>query len=432
MNLRGSTALGICLMVAMVPRSAAVILLASGDPLYHTTTPGDNSGWQYQGNFRGCLGTPIAPHFFLTAKHIGDSTPGDVFDFHGDSYTTIVCYDSPSTDLRIWKVTAAKPFPTYAPLSSGAADLGTTATICGRGTQRGAEIVVAGQSKGWGWGYQDGVERWGRNTAVTVLTSPPLLKCDFDNPGIADECHASIGDSGGGMFVMENGLWRLAGITYSVDGPFRTGPSDPGFWAALYDEGGLDNSNGTTWTSVPEQTANIPSSFYSSRVAASLSWIAATIAPESNALPAQSYGAWQSLYFTPAQIATPATTGPMADFDGDGIGNLLEFALNLDPTFNGQVNMLSNTGVSGLPAVRLETTGGSTRLTIEFVRRTSTSGSGLTYIPEFSSDLMIWQAGGTATVTAINPRWERVKITDSLTTAATPRRFARLRVTLAP
>ena len=48
-----------------------------------------------------------------------------------------------------------------------------------------------------------------------------LLYCDFDNPGMADECHLSVGDSGGGMFVLENGLWRLAGIHLAVDGPFR-------------------------------------------------------------------------------------------------------------------------------------------------------------------------------------------------------------------
>jgi hypothetical protein len=38
---------------------------------------------------------------------------------------------------------------------------------------------------------------------------------------------------------------------------------------------------------------------------------------------------------------------------------------------------------------------------------------------------------GDATVTAINPRWDRVKITDPLSTNESLLRFARLRVTLA-
>ena len=160
-------------------------------------------------------------------------------------------------------------------------------------------------------------------------------------------------------------------------------------------------------------------------------WIT-SVAPEAGSLAPESYSAWQRLYFTPAQIATPTTTGPLADFDGDGIHNMLEFALNLDPIFNERATMIPNTGLRGLPAVRLESIMGNDRLTIEFVRRTSASVSGLTYIPEFSTDLLDWQAVGTETFTTINPRWERVKIVDSLTTQDSSRRFARLRVALAP
>ena len=94
--------------------------------------------------------------------------------------------------------------------------------------------------------------------------------------------------------------------------------------------------------------------------------------------------------------------------------------------------MIPDTGTCGLPFIHVENQAGAERLTIEFVRRASDSGSGLTYTPEFSSDLIEWRAVGTESTTAINPRWDRVKITDSLTTSETSRRFARLRVTLAP
>ena len=71
---------------------------------------------------------------------------------------------------------------------------------------------------------------------------------------------------------------------------------------------------------------------------------------------------------------------------------------------------------------------GADHLTLEFVRRTSTGGSGLSYAPQFSSDLSDWLAVGTATVTAINPRWERVKIVDDVATVEVTKRFARLRL----
>lgn len=408
----------------------AVIFRETGDPASHTSTPGDNSGWQYEGKFMTFLGVPIAPHFFITAKHFGGSV-GTVFDFHGDSYTTIAYHDSPSTDLRIWEVNHSKPFPTYAPLSSGSADVGATAVVHGRGTQRGVEVIVSSESKGWQWGPGDDVERWGSNVIEGTVNAGPsygeLIYCNFDNPGVPGECHLSVGDSGGGVFVLENGLWRLAGINLSVDGPFRVNSSGPSFYGALTDVGGLEYNDGASWVPVPEAAADVPSSFYSSRVSASTAWITG-IAPDAASLSNENYAAWQTLYFTPAQIAAPSTTGPLADFDADGIGNLFEFALNLDPSFNERVLMEAGTGLRGLPLVRVENISGSDRVTIEFVRRTGASGSGLTYTPQFSNDMQTWTSTGTETVTSINPRWDRVKVVDSQTVTASAKRFARLKV----
>ena len=431
---------GLILLSALLAlRADGVIFSDTPDPLHNSSTPGDNSGWQYEGSVPGFLGVPIAPHFYITAKHIGGSV-GQVFNFHGDSYVTIGFHDDPSivdnqtTDLRIWEVEHSKPFPTFAPLSSGAVDLGATATIFGVGAQRGDNFNLATELRGWKWGNADYRERWGRNVVTGTVDGGDdygeLLYCDFDSPGIADECHLSTGDSGGGLFVLEDGLWRLAGINFAVDGPFRADSMGDGFMAALYDAGGLEYSDGPDWVSVPDEVENIPSSFYCSRISASLPWILSVTGHDGSLAP-ESFSAWQRLYFTPAEIGNSATTGPLADFDGDGIGNLLEFALNLDPSFNGQTTMLSNTGLRGLPVVNVETISAADHVTVEFVRRTGTSGSGLTYTPQFSSDLNDWQAVGTETVVAINPRWERVKIVDPLTTGGATKRFARVKVELA-
>jgi hypothetical protein len=418
--------LAISLLTSQV---SAVVYLETGDPTHNTTTPGDNSGWQYEGKFGGYLGVPIAPHFFITAKHIEGSV-GMSFDFHGDAYTTVAKHEISGTDLRIWEVNHAKPFPTYAPLSSGVADVGAIATIFGRGTQRGIEVSVSGEPKGWQSGPSDSVQRWGRNVVLSVRNSSsygPLLYCEFDKPGIADECHLSVGDSGGGMFVLENGLWRLAGINLAVDGPFRYDSASGGFNATLFDAAGLEYLEDPNWISIPEQVANVPSGFYCCRISASLPAILA-IAPEASTLSSENFAAWQRLYFSPAEITTPATTGPTEDADRDGICNLLEFALNLDPTFSERVEMTATTGICGLPLASLETVASADHLTLEFVRRTSTSGAAVTTVAEFSSDLSSWSTTGTETVTAINSRWERVKAVDPETTQTAGRRFARLKV----
>ncbi len=428
--------LGLLVLLALAGRSEAIIFLDTPDPTHNTSTPGDNSGWQYEGKFNSFLGVPIAPYYFITANHIGGSN-GDKLYFHGESHETIGSQLIPSTDLRVWEVKHTEPFLNYAPVSTGAADLGATATVLGRGTQRGLGVMVSGEPKGWFWGTGDDVERWGRNQVSLIATDATLgqfLQCDFDNPGIANECHLSVGDSGGGVFVLEDGLWRLAGINYGVDGPFRISAAEPAeFQAALYDCGGLQIKDGSSWLTIPNGAENVGSSFYSSRVAAptTLSWLTTNVGPEVNAVVAENFSTWQKLYFTPGEISDPAVSGALVDPDKDGIGNLLEFALNLDPTFNELATMTPATGLRGLPAVRLESLSGD-RLTVEFVRRTPASGAGLTYIAEFSTDLVTWMAVGTEVATSLNSRWDRVKITDTLTTNDEVKRFARLRVVLSP
>ena len=412
------------------------MFLTTADITHNTTTPGDNSGWQYEGKFMSFLGVPIGPYFFITAKHLGGSV-GTTFDLHGDVYTTIAKHESPTTDLVIWEVNHSKPFPTYAPLSSGVNDIGATMMVFGRGTRKGTDVMLGPELRGWTWGPSDDVKRWGRNVVVNTLAGGPalgeLIYCDFNNPGIEEECHLSVGDSGGGMFVMENGLWRLAGINYAVDGDFRIPPAGAPMTAPIFDLRGFEYQiSPGVWTLIAGANP-IPSSFYASRISASLPWIEGIPGMVSaSSLAQESFAAWQKLYFSPAQIAAPATTGALADFDADGISNLMEFALNTEPIFNARTSMTAATGLSGLPLVRLENISGADHVTIEFVRRTASSGAGLTYTPQFSSDLLTWEAVGTETVTAINPRWERVKVVDPQTTGSSPKRLARLNVTLAP
>lgn len=418
--------LAIILALTLADEAGAVIFLDTADPQHNTTTPGDNSGWQYEGKYNNVLGVPIAPNFFITAAHTGGAV-GNVFNFHGDTYTTIAFYNIAATDLRIWKVNLAKPFPTWAPLSTGVSDVSGVARIIGRGVQRGPEIFLGAVSKGWGWGTPDLVQRWGSNVIVGTAESGKYLYCDFNKPGIPNECHLGLFDSGGGMFVLENGLWRLAGINYGVDGPIRVPPATAETSGAYIDLGGLEYRDGNIWIPIPEAVNDIPSSFYCSRIAASTVAIQA-ITGSDGSLASESYSAWQRLYFAPAEIANTSLTGPNADFDSDGIMNLLEFALNLEPGFNARTTMIPSNGISGLPVVRLETLSGADHLSIEFVRRTAASGSGLTYIPQFSSDATDWLSSGSVSVTAINPRWERVKVIDPETTGTEAKRFARLKV----
>src|SRR5204862_4490289 len=111
------------LMIA-IRLSGATVPLARGVILYSSSTRNtaaptgtlSTAGWQYQGQFGQFLGTPIAPHYFVTAQHIGGSV-GQAFYYGGKTYTTSAAYDDPTTDLRIWHVNGT--FSSFAPMYTG-------------------------------------------------------------------------------------------------------------------------------------------------------------------------------------------------------------------------------------------------------------------------------------------------------------------------
>jgi hypothetical protein len=106
-----------------------------------------------------------------------------------------------------------------------------------------------------------------------------------------------------------------------------------------------------------------------------------------------SFAAWASN----AGISSATQTG---DNDGDGINNLLEYALGGDPlngtpTFSSTHPLLPSASVS------------SGALVVSYPERTDASDRGLTYTPEWSADLSTWSStlpsGSTSTTAAWSP-----------------------------
>lgn len=133
-----------------------------------------------------------------------------------------------------------------------------------------------------------------------------------------------------------------------------------------------------------------------------------------------SLAAWQAGHFSAADRANPALEatvwGEQADPDGDGLSNLLEFALNLIPT-------KSDAG-SGVLAPFLRSDGGTARLALAISRRTDAAG--LTYTLEASEDLVNWTViGGPAATSASG---STATFEDNTALDSTTRRFIRLSV----
>jgi hypothetical protein len=136
-----------------------------------------------------------------------------------------------------------------------------------------------------------------------------VLHFTFDATGGRDEGTLSGGDSGGGTFVNDNGVWKLAGVNFAAKGPYSTaGTGDAGFNASIYDEGGLWVGQQYKRWFVSDTAANLPGGGYVTRVSADQAWIDSIIRPafaSSASLPAG------AIYATSA-VPEPGTIGLLA------------------------------------------------------------------------------------------------------------------------
>ncbi len=134
------------------------------------------------------------------------------------------------------------------------------------------------------------------------------------------------------------------------------------------------------------------------------------------------YTNWQLAHFTAAELASPAISGDLADPDGDGIPNLLEYALNLDPRA---------ARTTGLPTVGQTMLGGQQYLTLTYTQ--VMGATGITYLPQASGDLSTWNGGSGYTVavsTTANAdgATQTVVVRDAVPLSGATRRFLRLQV----
>jgi hypothetical protein len=159
------------------------------------------------------------------------------------------------------------------------------------------------------------------------------------------ECHFSVGDSGGAVFMEVAGVWKLAGINYGVDGYFYTDSSGGGqFLAALFNAQGYYYSDGATPPNYVQIAVPTPTGFYATRISSKLPWIYSVI-------------------------------DPAGDANNDGVSNLLDYARALNaPLPSGY----------GIPAVARE----GNFLTLTYLH--IMNAPSLQYQVEQSSDLNSW------------------------------------------
>ena len=269
-------------LLAFPEPAPAVILYSTSDPTANTTAPTGGlagSGWELQGTWGNFLGTPISPHHFITASHVNPSPDGAVggtFTIGSVNYTTTGYYTSPSSDLRIWEVSGT--FNAWADLYLGSDEVDRNLVVFGRGTQRGTEVTVNSELKGWQNGASDHIQRWGENFVYEIVSAGgslgDVLQAGFFRELGGNVATLSVGDSGGGVFIHDGISWKLAGINYGIDGPFSlTGEAGTYFNAAIFDAGGLYYQGGL----IPNGDQDIAAAFYATRISSNSAWILSTV-----------------------------------------------------------------------------------------------------------------------------------------------------------
>ena len=372
------------------PETDAVVLYATGSITANTTEPTGplaDSGWQYEGTFGSVLGTPIAPQYFLSAKHVGKA--GAVITFRGQNYTLTAGngFGEPTGDLQMWRI--AETFPDFAPLYTKRDEVNKPLVVIGRGTQRGGEVYLNSVLKGWGPGPADAVQRWGENTAAIIFeygTDNDLIVADFDQGGGPNEAHLTSGDSGGAIFMQDGAAWKLAGINFAVDTVLRN--DGPGIYnvlqAPLFDCRGyfyISSQNPTVYTEITGP-APVPTSFYASRISKKLPWIY-------------------------------SITDPAGSLAGDGVPNLLKYGLGMDVTAPAS----AATSTPGLEAGFV---------TLTYTKRTTATD--VNFSIERSSDFNMWTAA-TATNTVLSTVGTLQTIKAKVALNNEPSLYLRLRVT---
>jgi hypothetical protein len=218
-------------MAAAARLPAVIVYGTNGTGNNNLSAPVDDPGWANVGKVDGAtaiyLGSTTTGYWMLTANHVILSS--GIVVLNNTSYLiTGNATQIGNADIKVFRIQQDPGLPSVV-ISSSAPQVGASVVMIGNGRTQGAEKTWNGNPSGWGspgsaaagyeWGDSN-VVRWGTNivqgNSLGVVSGSTTFSTIFNDTTNPNEAQASLGDSGGAVFVKNGLFWELTGLMTNV------------------------------------------------------------------------------------------------------------------------------------------------------------------------------------------------------------------------
>jgi hypothetical protein len=202
---------------------AGQAIITTNNTMAGTNPSGINGfNWDYVIKFNGSSSVAVDPYWLLTAAHVADDFGNTSVTVNGQTYNQVGEIYNPTADLALIQLDRA--LPGYYSIYTGTYPTSSKNRLTGIMAGYGVTGTVVDQ---YNYTFNSttgkGTERWGYNKIDGQLNyiggigkTNSGFQMYFNTADTGLESGAGTGDSGGGVFVQDAGIWKLAGIMADV------------------------------------------------------------------------------------------------------------------------------------------------------------------------------------------------------------------------